>query len=192
MTTDHTSPRANRRRKKAVAKVSLPDTPGGTAKVSRSGTWRRPAEVSHADTSAPPTRTTDAFRARMRVVGELIRDGFGLGADLETPRVNQDACRLTISLLIETLFLAEERLSTDELAAVSKIVAEQRKIDAPRRDSRGANGTAQVSSRDTSNPAASRPLPGSFDRIVDRIYGTNLAGRDADSDDVRADGVADD
>jgi uncharacterized membrane protein len=123
--------------------------------------------------------TADRFRKRMRCVGDLLRDGLGLGGELDAAAMTRDAYRIVVAKIIEILVTGTEELTTSELATLSKVLAEQRRLDLAQTEL-DRKLPAPSTDDESSGP---RTLSDSFGHIVKRIYGTNLsADCDARSD----------
>jgi hypothetical protein len=75
---------------------------------------------------------------------------------------------MLVGLLYERLATNEEELSTDELVALSKALAENRRAEARLRD----NHRPQEAARDVT--AADGELPSRFADVVRQVYGTNF------------------
>ncbi len=154
----------------------------GQQNPGRRRTLRRTSLISH-DQEAAFTQRTVEFRDRMRQIGRLIRESFGRHRRTDPAVITRDAYRVVVSLIIDTLSQASEKVSTEELAAVSKMLAEQRKLDiaqleierkypkptAPARLSNGRDG----------------PLPDRFSHVVTEIYGTNKSDDNGQDDDAQ-------
>ncbi len=131
-------------------------------------------ESSGEPTDAMEDRATTAFRDRMRHIGGLIRESFGPRRGSDSASVTRDACRVVVSLIIETLSEATEQISTEELAAVCKMLAEQRKLDIAQMEIE--RKYPKKPSGGNRSPTGRRgPLPERFGQIVEEIYGTNIS-----------------
>ncbi|MEE9296648.1 MAG: hypothetical protein V3W34_17020 [Phycisphaerae bacterium] len=132
----------------------------------------------HKSSGEPPDpmerRAMIDFRDRMRHIGGLVRESFGPRRGSDYASVTRDACRVVVSLIIETLSEATERISTAELAAVCKMLAEQRKLDIAQMEIE--RKYPKKPSGGNRSPASRRgPLPERFGQIVEEIYGTNIS-----------------
>ncbi len=134
-------------------------------------------------------RTTE-FRERMRSAGRIVREAFGLSVDGSPACTTDDAYRAVIGLIIEALVTGEQHVATSDLVAMSKAVAEQRRLDVADAESQRKNNretlddeTSQAEGSKAEGPrgkagnrnGSPRTPPPIVKRVVHHIYGTNLA-----------------
>ena len=108
-------------------------------------------------------------RTRMQAVAAIVHAAFGMDPETHPLCDARDAYRVVISQIIETLVTDGERVSTEELTVMSKLLAEHRRLDIAEMEAAGKYGK-EVSQDDT--PKNGRPNP--LGRAVKGIYGTNL------------------
>ncbi len=135
---------------------------------------RRVSKASKGDSYPTDGEAVCDFRRRMRSIGRLLREAFGEDREHDPAVVTRDAYRVVVSRIIEALANAKPEISTEELIALSKAVAEQRRLDIARLEIE-RKYPQEVPPNDTDSPGPSRPLPKAFGRVVRDIYGTNLA-----------------
>ncbi|NOT01162.1 MAG: hypothetical protein HOP29_11095 [Phycisphaerales bacterium] len=137
--------------------------------------------------AAPGATVLHEFRRRMACVGKLVRDLCGLNEDTDPRLVVRDAYLVVVSEIIHAIATADERLPTDELAALSKALAEHRRLDQSQmeleRKSAECDGSP-VAESDRSASATSRhsQMPATLDEAVKDLYGTNLSRPAADAE----------
>ena len=115
----------------------------------------------------------------MTCAGKLVRDVFGLSRP-DAAMVNRDSYLIIASLIIRSVTDAE-KLSTADLTALSKALAEQRRLELSRMEIERRFPRADPAP-DNLKTEASRPLPQGFGNVVEQIYGTNLSKPPDDND----------
>lgn len=148
----------------------------------------RPAGIVTAEDNAPPAAGavapiagTEDLRQRYRRAGELIRNVFRLPPDADAELVTRDAYLIVVSRIIQAITdpddgegdQAKHELSTADLVALSKALAEHRRLHTSQLEierrfpdkARSAEATGQD---------ATDPLPPSFRRAIEQIYGPDL------------------
>jgi hypothetical protein len=113
-------------------------------------------------------RKVHAHRRRQESVAAILDQTFG-----QLPKCSPDlwerwAYLMLVGLLYERLATNEAELSTDELVALSKALAENRRAEARLRD----NHRPKEAAGDATAP--SHKLPSQFADIVRQVYGTNF------------------
>jgi hypothetical protein len=107
-----------------------------------------------------------AHRCRQASVASILNRTFGRFAKSNPELWERRAYLMLVGLMYERLAVNEKEISTDELTALSKALAEQRRAEAQARDRRGVE-TDQAENRDGE-------LPQDFAEIVRQVYGTNF------------------
>jgi len=135
-------------------------------------------------TNEPPRPTPDArgstgeFRSRMKLVGDLVRIAIDqlpeAGADSD--RVGRGAYLHIIQQVVDTLEGLTSALPLDELARLSRIVAEQRRAEMTSRKLEGAGGCSGAASarRDAESPVGIPRLPARFREMIRELYGVSI------------------
>lgn len=113
------------------------------------------------------------FRKRMHYVGLIIRELIGTHRSADPALFTRHAYLIVMSRIIEALGDKENKLSTAELASLSKVLAEQRRLDISQMEIERRFPKVD-SDQNAPNGSAARSLPEDFDHIVEQIYGTNL------------------
>lgn len=118
------------------------------------------------------TKTYDvrisAHRRRMASVGAFLTETFGRFGESNPDLWDRRAYLMIVGLVYERLVTNESELSTDELVALSKILAESRRAEAQSRKTHASdNGAA-----DKASPTGE--LPENFAETVRQVYGTNF------------------
>ncbi len=107
-------------------------------------------------------------RRRQASVSAVLEAMFGNLADCDPDLWDRRAYSMLVGLVYERLALNEQEISTDELVALAKILAESRRVSVR------ADEAPRVG-KDTGQPASlTGPLPGEFANIVRQVYGTNF------------------
>ena len=103
---------------------------------------------------------------RQEWVGKVLKELLGEKGKDNPHLLGQHAYLAMVSVLFERLTTKGKDISTEELAALSKMLAEQRRAEA--QSSRGRN--------EVEAPAAKGEgeLPEDFGEVVKQIYGTNF------------------
>ncbi len=117
------------------------------------------------------------FRKRMHYVGLIIRELIGTHRSADPALFTRHAYLIVMSRIIEALSDRQNNLSTTELASLSKVLAEQRRLDISQMEieRRFPKVDPDGNAPDRSD---ARSLPKDFDHIVEQIYGTNLDASD--------------
>lgn len=127
-----------------------------------------------------PKTALRAFRRRMHYVGEVIRELFGAQHNGNPEMATRAAYLTVVARIIQALNDDNGTLSTDQLASLSKVLAEQRRLDISEME------LERRLSKDTPKEGApegvSKSLPQDFNRIVEQIYGTNLDAQNEPTD----------
>ena len=162
-------------------------SPASTKKKSpRPGTRKR-AVVSAKPQSAPPSSSppTDSeawsrrigeHRRRQVSVSAILDRTFGEPARCEPGLWERRAYLMLIGLVYEKLATCEEELKTEEIVALAKALAENRRANArpsAPKESPGENS-------DESAPVGE--LPGRFAHVVRQMYGTRLPDSESSID----------
>ena len=134
----------------------------------------RTAQVPAYDTGKAPARSTcvQKFRRRMECVGNLIRQWFGDGPPPDPEEVARDAYLVVVGRLIEALTAETDGPSTAELTALSKALAEQRRLDLVKMELDRKH--PQTMPHDDTPDNGSTAPPAGFGRMVKQIYGTDV------------------
>lgn len=153
---------------------------------------RRTVKMPKRDTSttkktppASPSKQVRDFRRRMECVGDFVREVFGVEHLSDPELLNRDAYLIVVSSIISALIEDHQTLSTAELAALSKTLAEQRRLDISQLEI-DRRFPAKVPQDDTLTVGPDRKLPQAFARVVEQIYGTNLSNPSRDVGDDAA------
>ena len=107
-----------------------------------------------------------AHRCRQASVASILNRTFGRFAKSNPELWERRAYLMLVGLMYERLAVNEKEISTDELTALSKALAEQRRAEAQAGDGRGVE-TDHAENRDGE-------LPQDFAEIVRQVYGTNF------------------
>jgi len=107
-----------------------------------------------------------AHRQRQATVARILNRTFGRFAKSNPELWERRAYLMLVGLMYERLAVNEKEISTDELTALSKALAEQRRAEAQARDGRGVE-TNDAENRDGE-------LPQGFAEVVRQVYGTNF------------------
>ena len=128
---------------------------------------KRTAKSSKGETDGNSAAKVEEYRKRQASVAKILNRTFGRFAKTNPDLWERRAYLMLVGLLYERLATNEKEVSTDELVALSKALAEQRRAEAQSRDSGGQE----------TEPVESRPdgeLPDDFGQVVKQIYGTNF------------------
>jgi len=121
-----------------------------------------------------------AHRRRQVSVAEILEKTFGLFAESKPELWERRAYLMLVGQVYERLATNEDELSTDELIKLGKALAENRRVEARRRDG------ADDGTEDDNRSAKPGEMPESLAESVRQIYGTTLqpvvrnAGGDAE------------
>jgi len=108
-----------------------------------------------------------AHRCRQASVASILNRTFGRFAKSNPELWERRAYLMLVGLMYERLAVNEREISTDELTALSKALAEQRRAEAQARDGGGPQTGQPVGTHDGE-------LPSDFGEVVKQIYGTNF------------------
>jgi hypothetical protein len=106
-----------------------------------------------------------AHRCRQASVAKILNRTFGRFAKSNPELWERRAYLMLVGLMYERLAVNEQDISTDELTALSKALAEQRRAEAQLRGS---------SEKEAQAVGAGGELPEDFGEVVKQIYGTNF------------------
>ena len=136
----------------------------------RSGAGSQHRAVSSSDGS---NRKMHAHRRRQASVAAILDETFGQLARCSPDLWERRAYLMLVGLVYERLATNEVEISTDELIALAKILAENRRAEA-----RVSHAQRAETAEETSDPCTGE-LPDRFGDVVRQIYGTNLQTPDA-------------
>lgn len=150
-----TSPRTkSKTRKVSSPQGEKPDgSPNGTA----------------SPTAGPDPQTLAAHRRRLRVSAGLVKDMLHLNGEPNPKELTLGASMIVVARIIEALMKEQGELPTEELLVISKVVAEQRRLDLSERPS--------AAPRESVSEAPTRPI----ENAVGQIYGAGPPPRQNDS-----------
>jgi len=134
---------------------------------SATSTRQRPAN-SASGTREPTQRESLAeHRRRQASVAKILDDTFGELAKYDPTLWERRAYLMLVGVVHERLATEQHELPTDELVALAKALAENR---------RAANraGEVALTNEDQKGQERDGPLPDNFADIVRRVYGTNF------------------
>ncbi len=109
-----------------------------------------------------------AHRRRQASVAAIIDRLFGGLGQCNPDLWERRAYLLLVGLVYERLATDDEEISTDELVRLAKALAENRRIEARRRDGKEREQPAEADSPPKGD------LPERFGDIVRQVYGTNF------------------
>jgi len=110
----------------------------------------------------------DAHRRRQASVAAILDETFGQLAKCSPDLWERRAYLMLIGLLYERLATNEADISTDELVALSKVLAENRRAEARLRDNHRPPKPEEPA------PALGGELPEQLADVVRQVYGTNF------------------
>jgi hypothetical protein len=121
----------------------------------------------------PPTepsweRQLQAHRARQASVASILDATFGKLAQCSPDLWGYRAYLMLIGLVYDRLAANEEGISTTELVALAKVIAENRRLEVRLREA------ADEAKADSSPTRSDQPLPQCLQDVVRQVYGTNL------------------
>ncbi len=126
---------------------------------------------------APPQDGWDekvqAHRRRQASVAAILDQTFGQLAKCNPDLWERRAYLMLIGVVYDRLATNESEIATDELVALAKVLAENRRAEAHSRKTERAEETSE----DKVSPSAE--LPDSFADVVRQVYGTNFQPPDA-------------
>ena len=117
-----------------------------------------------------PDEAMEDHRTRQAHVAEILQATFGDLANCNPELWDRRAYLMLVGLVYERLAVGETEISTEEVVALAKVLAESRRI-ALRANEAGRAG-------DESGEVNGRrgPLPNQFAEVVRQVYGTNFQG----------------
>lgn len=122
-----------------------------------------PPEDVHGDSQRPVA----VHRHRQASVAAILDQTFGELAKCNPGLWDRRAYLMLVGLVYERLATNEHEIATDELIALAKILAENRRTEARLGDQPRPSGDSQ-------RQAANERLPANFADIVRQVYGTNF------------------
>lgn len=137
---------------------------------SRSAAGSQHCTISSSDGS---NRRMQAHRRRQASVAAILDETFGQLARCSPDLWERRAYLMLVGLVYERLATNEVEISTDELIALAKVLAENRRAEA-----RVSQTQRAQTAEETSDPCTGE-LPDRFTDVVRQIYGTNLQTHDA-------------
>ena len=108
-------------------------------------------------------------RVRQASVASILDKTFGKLAECAPDLWGHRAYLMLVGMVYERLAINEEDVSTEELVALAKVIAENRRLEVRLREL----GETQRDNGKATTPEG--PLPDHFGDIVRRVYGTNFA-----------------
>lgn len=119
-------------------------------------------------TDAAWGRRVAAHRRRQASVAAILERTFGATAQCKPELWERRAYLMLIGLVYERLSTGEEDISTDDLVALAKVLAEHRRVEVRLRDNhRGQEPEPR-------EPNADEAMPPRLADTVRRLYGTNF------------------
>ncbi len=141
-----------------------------------------PPGVEPVDRSVVPAESWNekvrAVRQRQASVAKILDQTFGQLAKCNPDLWDRRAYLMLVGLVYERLATNEDELPTEELAALSKVLAENRRAESQSRKGERAEEAPK------DKPPPSSGLPENFADVVRQVYGTNFqmpAGAGSDS-----------
>ena len=122
-----------------------------------------------ADRDPGPQRSMPGLRRRQESVAKILEETFGKPAKCSPELWDRRAYLMIVGLVYERLATNEQEISTDELIALAKVLAANRRVDAR------VSETKHDAQDSTPHPADGK-LPENFADIVRQVYGTNFHG----------------
>lgn len=113
-------------------------------------------------------RQLQAHRARQTSVASILDATFGKLAQCSPDLWGYRAYLMLIGLVYDRLASNEEDISTAELVALAKVIAENRRLEVRLRETAGEAKTDPPPTR------PDQPLPECLQDVVRQVYGTNL------------------
>ena len=126
-------------------------------------------------TDGPDRECADKLREhrqRQVCVSSILNSTFGKLSECDADLWGHRAYLMLIGLVYERLAADEDEMPTDELVALAKIIAENRRVELGLRKV-GEEKGADKTSRDPGDR-----LPDNFGNIVRQVYGTNFHAPD--------------
>lgn len=152
------------RAKHKAVKARRPAKPGGLGAGAGAGSGGGGHDPDY------PERLRE-HRQRQASVGALLDAAFGAFADSSPALWERRAYHMIVGLIYERLTGGELDIPTEELVALSKMLADNRRAAASRQAA-----AARVLKKKPNRPR-SHDLPDNFGEIVQRVYGANFQGR---------------
>ncbi|MEK6799417.1 MAG: hypothetical protein AABZ12_10660 [Planctomycetota bacterium] len=116
--------------------------------------------------NAPDAGKLEAHRERQAMVAKILDATFGQWASIHPDLWERRAYLMLVGMVYERLATSEAELSTSELVALAKALAENRRVEA----------RAEAKTRDDAEnetPAEPAELPSGFGQVVRNVYGAN-------------------
>lgn len=113
-------------------------------------------------------RRVAAHRRRQASVASILEQTFGATAQCKPELWERRAYLMLIGLVYERLSTGEDDISTDDLVALAKVLAEHRRVDLRLRDGHRKKET------EASEPTTDGPMPPHLADTVRQLYGTNF------------------
>lgn len=158
--------RKSRRTKRPAG--SAERTPASKPEVDRAAASSPETAASTQDDTKTYDVRISAHRRRMASVAAFLNETFGRFGESNPDLWDRRAYLMIVGVVYERLAANESELSTDELVALSKVLAESRRAEAQSRKAQatenGASGKASPSDE----------LPENFAETVRQVYGTNF------------------
>lgn len=132
----------------------------------------------------PSTTQQEQFRKRQACIADALNALFGAIGASDPNLWDRRAYLMLVGIVYVRLAESETEIPTDELIALAKVLAENRRAEARARP--GGDPTELAKAGDQpAKSAAELPaeLPGAFGDIVRQLYGTDLQDPDAVSED---------
>lgn len=129
-------------------------------------------ETAASDPRPDTPRSLDEHRRRQRSVAEILDGFFGTLGRCKPQLWEQRAYLLVIGIIYERLAAGEREIATEDLAALARMLSDQRKARPPR-PRRGRSGAARP-------PADGGELTADFARVVRQVYGAGAASGSTD------------
>jgi len=160
------------RAKHGAADKSLPETAtsasGCDAEQEQPGAPSpTPDESESSERGCAEDEARSDFRKRQESVAQIIHGMFGPLAKCKPELWGRRAYLMLVGLVYEKLATNEKVISTDELIALGKVLAANKRADA-------RAGEAKQDGQDSTPRPADGQLPKNFDDIVRQVYGTNF------------------
>lgn len=112
---------------------------------------------------APADGEIQDHRRRQQSIAQILDHMFGELAGCKSQLWDQRAYLLIVGMVYERLALKEGEISMKELAALARILAEQRRSRSPGGKRRGGRSAGR---------SGKSTLPESFGEVVQQVYGT--------------------
>ena len=109
-----------------------------------------------------------AHRTRQASVASILDAAFGCLADCSPELWERRAYLMLVGMVYERLGAGEQEIPTDELVALAKVLAENRRVEVRSRAGDSPGRAVEPGARNDG------PLPERFADIVRQVYGTNF------------------